>query len=85
MPKQDIPSTVAHDPKNGFVDMTVRASDTRTLKKCPKCNATRFQGPVQRGEIRDGQFVPVQTLFECVHCHFVAELDELLDWVVPIN
>ena len=48
-------------------------------KKCPLCGATMFQGPFQRGEIINGEFVVREELYNCVGCHSVKPVDELLD------
>lgn len=41
----------------------------RIVLECPNCHGTMFQGPIERGEIVNGTFVPRERLWHCVTCH----------------
>ena len=56
----------------------------KTLKKCPACKATRFQGPYERGEIVNGKFVVIEVLYQCVNCHRVLPVEQMEEFVVPV-
>ena len=53
---------------------------SRTLKKCPNCGATVFQGPFVRGPIENGALVARDTLYQCVNCNRVAPLSDIPDF-----
>ena len=56
----------------------------RTLKTCPSCHATRFQGPFQRGEIINGNFVVIEVLYQCVNCNRVVPVEQMEEFTVPV-
>ena len=59
---------------------------TKTIKRCPQCHATRFQGPWMRGEIMgNGVFVKFEELYNCVGCHNVFTVEQMEDLEVPIH
>lgn len=66
------------------VSVKIEVPITKILKRCPNCGATRFQGPEQRGEISNGQFVKLEELWLCVGCNRVLSLPEMNDLEVPI-
>lgn len=54
----------------------------KTLKQC-ECGATLFQGPFRRGEIRNGDFLPREILWQCVNCNRVQTVEQLHDLAIP--
>lgn len=56
-----------------------KATEGKTIKQCPQCGATVFQGPYARGPIENGKLVARETLYQCVNCHRVAVLAEIGD------
>jgi len=55
----------------------------KTVKMC-ECGATRFQGPFTRGEIVDGEFRVLETLYQCVGCNRVKPLEHIADHTVEL-
>ena len=56
----------------------------KTLKQCPNCGATVFQGPFQRGPIVNGKHDAQETLWQCVNCNRVSPVDGLADHEVEV-
>ena len=56
---------------------------TKTVKMC-ECGATRFQGPFTRGEIVDGEFRALETLYQCVNCNRVKPLEQIAEHTVEL-
>ena len=59
-----------------------QAEGPKNLKRCT-CGATVFQGPFQRGEIRNGVMIVRETLYQCVGCNAVWDISKLGEIAVP--
>ena len=58
---------------------------TKTLKRCPDCHATKFQGPFPIGQFVNGVFVAEEDIFTCRGCHRNGPVSGLDDFTVTIN
>ena len=58
---------------------TARVMKATTRKACPRCSATVFQGPFQRGPIEDGTFITREVWYQCVNCNTAHRLEDLTD------
>ena len=59
--------------------------DGKTIKQCPNCGATVFQGPYGRGEIVNGEFVTKETLYNCANCHRALAIREMVDRPIVVQ
>ena len=59
-------------------------SGSKTIKQCPQCGATVFQGPYTRGPIENGKLQPRDVLYQCVGCNRVAALGDISDHATEI-
>lgn len=55
--------------------------ETKIEKECPKCHSTMWQGPFNRGNIINGELVVRESLYNCVNCHAVLPVSEMVDRV----
>ena len=69
------------EPKAKYVIATT--THTKVVKMC-ECGATRFQGPFTRGEIVDGEFRVLETLYQCVGCNRVKPLTQITDHEIEL-
>ena len=53
-------------------------------KRCPQCGASKFQGVYYRGSIVNGRLVPEEALYQCVQCHAVRPLNDLVDYTIAV-
>lgn len=64
--------------------MAIKSHAGKTLKQCPDCGATIFQGPFHRGPIVNGKQEVSETLWQCVNCNRVRPVEGLDDHEVEV-
>lgn len=55
-----------------------------TLKVCPHCTATMFQGPFFRGPIQDGVLIKREEVYQCMNCHQFMGIEQLNERSIEI-